>query len=405
MDKFDPDIIDVYAEGGEILPTDSNPNQNANGDPADSPQRDGTYRNLSFYAFGVYGPDGAKIQCGPLEQGQPNPFRPIFPPSLPPHPPFTPHFPPQFPWNHDFVVQAEAWDRAEAQRAKQRYWRTPLILFAVTCCTTWYAGQSNFGPEGYLFALAVMLILTCHEMGHFLQALRYKVPASLPYFIPMPLGPIGTMGAIIRMDGRIPNTRTLFDIGISGPLGGLVPTIVFCWLGIKWSYIGPIISHPEGLFFGHPLLFDWLTNRIYGPLSEDLCLYWHPFAFAGWVGLLITSLNLLPIGQLDGGHIFYAIFKKKAGFYSAALFYVLIFLVIYNGLWAWSLMLFLLALLGTQHPPTQNDAMKLGFFRTALGIATLAFILIGFTPNPIKTDFEEGPARPTKFYALARSTG
>jgi len=377
MDKYDPDIIDVYV-GGENLSTDSNP----------SPQDD-TYRHLSFYAFGVYGPEGAKIQYGTLEREQPGRYQPIFPP------PFSP-FPP--PWNQELVVQAEAWDRAEAAKARQRYWRTPLILFALTCYTTWNAGN------GYLFALAVMLILICHEMGHFLQTLRYKVPSSLPYFIPMPIGPIGTMGAIIRMDGRIPNIRALFDIGISGPLAGLVPTLIFCWLGIKWSYLVPVVANSNEFLFGQPLIFDWLTYVIYGPLPRDVCLYWHPFAFAGWVGLLITSLNLLPVGQLDGGHIFYAIFKKQSGFYSAILFYFLIFLVIYFQLWAWSLMLLLLALMGTQHPPTQNDSMKLGFFRTTLGVATLAFILIGFTPNPIKPDWEMQTA-PEKFWAEERASG
>jgi len=346
-----------------------------------------------------------KFITAPSKINRPSgPWQPPFSPSFPPFPPpFSPPFPP--PWDQNFVVQAETWDRAEAARAKQRYWQTPLILFALTCYTTWYAGKEAFGADGYLFSLAVMLILTCHEMGHFLQTLRYKVRSSLPYFIPMPFGPIGTMGAIIRMDGRIPHIRALFDIGISGPLAGLVPTLFFCWYGIKYSHIGPILSNSPGLLFGQPLLLDWLTYQIYGPLPADVCLYQHPFAFAGWVGLLITSLNLLPIGQLDGGHVFYAIFKRKSATYSAILFYVLIFLVIYFQLWAWSLMLLLLAFLGTQHPPTQNDAMKLGFFRTTLGIATLAFILIGFTPNPIQPEFDENRTAPTKFWAEIRASG
>ena len=389
MDKYDSDIIDVYASE-ENLSTDSSFPQNANGSNEDISPPNRQYRHLSFYAFGVYGAGGAKIHYGSAGNEPPGPLQPIFPPSFPP--PFP------SPWNQDFVIQAEEWDRAEAARAKRRYWQTPLILFALTCYTTWYAGKIGFGADGYLFALAVMLILTCHEMGHFLQTLRYKVQASLPYFIPMPLGPIGTMGAIIRMDGRIPNIRALFDIGISGPLAGLVPTLFFCWYGIKYSHIGPIIFNPDEFLFGQPLLFDWLIYQIYSPLPEGTRLHWHPFAFAGWVGLLITSLNLLPIGQLDGGHIFYAIFKQKAGFYSVILFYLLIFLVIYFGLWAWTLMLILLALLGTQHPPTQNDAVKLGTFRTILGIATLAFILIGFTPNPIQPDWEENQTAPAKFW-------
>ena len=388
MNPNDPSIIDVYpegADGSEIVV--------ANTVDSDLP-KDEKHRHLGFFAFGVYGPDGAKIQYGTLGNGDSAPFQPIFPPPFPPPPGGNQ------PWNQDFVVRAEAMDRSEARRAKARFWRMPLIMFALTCYTTWYAGKIGFDNNGYLFALAVMTILSCHEMGHFLQTLRYRVRSSLPYFIPMPFGPIGTMGAIIQMDGRIPNIKALFDIGISGPLAGLIPTFIFCWLGIHWSHIGPVVFNPNELEFGQPLLFDWLTYWIFGPLPEDTRLNWHPFAFAGWVGLFITSLNLLPIGQLDGGHIFYAIFKKKSAVYSALLFYMLIFLVCYFGLWTWSLMLLLLALMGTQHPPTQNDSQKLGPFRKFLGIATLAFILIGFTPNPIQPDFETEPDKPIKMYAL-----
>ena len=154
-----------------------------------------------------------------------------------------------------------------------------------------------------------MTILLCHEMGHFLQALRYGVYASLPYFIPMPLTPIGTFGAVIAMEPRQGDRKAVFDIGISGPLAGLVPTLVFLVLGLQWSHydVPKTIS-----FLGTPLLVKYIATLMHGPIPANQCIAYHPVAFAGWVGLLITSINLIPIGQLDGGHILYGMFRKKA---------------------------------------------------------------------------------------------
>ena len=178
----------------------------------------------------------------------------------------------------------------------------PAVLFLLTCFTTYSVG----GPA---YSFALMLTLLCHELGHYVQARRYPVPASLPYFIPIPAPPLGTMGAVIAMRGEMGDRRALFDIGISGPLAGLVPALFFSVVGLYLSTVVP--KQPTGML-GDPLLFKFLVRTIFGelPASQDVAL--HPLAYAGWVGVLITSLNLVPIGQLDGGHILYAILRRKS---------------------------------------------------------------------------------------------
>ena len=252
----------------------------------------------------------------------------------------------------------------------------PVALFVLTCLSTWYAG-------GMAYAVALMTILVFHECGHFMQAVRYRVPASFPFFLPLPISQIGTLGAFIRMDGDIPNKKVLFDIGISGPLAGLIPTSICCIWGISQSKLVPREMIAGQIEFAHPLLFQWIQNWIFGPIPPDLTLILHPVAFAGWVGLLITALNLVPLSQLDGGHIFYAIAGKQARRWTNAIFILLIVLVIAFWLWHWVLMLLLIRWIGIDHPPTGNDAIPIDLPRKILGWLTLAFLIIGFTPQPI----------------------
>jgi membrane-associated protease RseP (regulator of RpoE activity) len=269
----------------------------------------------------------------------------------------------------------------------------PAILFAATCLTTWFVGsfdQVVFAvqrgvPEriplallqGLKYAVPLMTILICHEMGHFVQARRYRVPATLPFFIPMPLPPLGTMGAVIAMDSRMGNRKALFDIGITGPLAGLAPTLIFCVVGLSLS---GYTREPSQV--GYPLLFEWLAQWILGPKPPGECIAAHPVAFAGWVGLLLTALNLIPIGQLDGGHILYGLFRRRANAVAALLLYGAILAIIWFRLFQWTLMIFLLLMLGTRHPPTADDQVRLGPVRIVLGVLTLLFIPIGFTPTP-----------------------
>ncbi len=290
--------------------------------------------------------------------------------------------------------------RIPQSRPRRRKIWLPVGLFAATCVTTLAAGAFG-GAEGLLYvlmhgiegswleflreatvnglkyALPVMTILFCHEMGHFLQAWRYGVRASLPFFIPMPIGPLGTMGAVIAMDPRQGDRKALFDIGISGPLAGLVPTLIFCVVGLSWSEIVPGRD-----VFGDPILFRAIAEWLKGPIPPGHVIHVHPMAFAGWVGLLITALNLMPIGQLDGGHILYGLLRKKAHVVASLMLFGAVAAVVGFQLWNWTLMIFLLFLIGPIHPPTVNDDVPLGFGRYVLGWLTLAFIPIGFTPTP-----------------------
>jgi len=262
-----------------------------------------------------------------------------------------------------------------ARVARRRVW-LPIFLFAVTCLSTLLVG-------GGAYALPLMTILVFHEMGHFLQARRYGVHTSFPYFLPMPLTPLGTLGAVIAMEARRGDRRALFDIGITGPLAGLVPTLIFCVIGLHWSKVD-WLPRGDGHFIplGEPLLFTWLTHCIFGTLPNGKDIILHPTAFAGWVGLLITALNLLPIGQLDGGHVLYGLLRTKAHRVALLLLLAAAGAVLWFELWGWTLMLLLLAIMGPIHPPTANDNVPLGPARIVLGWLTLAFIFIGFTPTP-----------------------
>ena len=276
------------------------------------------------------------------------------------------------------------------QRRVRLRWQLPLLLFVATCVSTFSVG----GP---VYCAALMTILVCHEAGHFLQAWRYGVPASLPYFLPMPFTPIGTLGAVIAMDARVKDRRALFDIGITGPLAGLIPTIACCVIGLQAPFSRVIPFPPEALRsaearafeLGEPLLFTLLAQWNFGVIPEGYTVMIGPLATAGWVGLLITAVNLFPIGQLDGGHVLYALLRRRAhrvaqliliGAVAGVVVGVWVFKQ--RGMIGWTVMLVLLALMGPRHPPTANDAVTLGPLRIILGWATLGFLIIGFTPNP-----------------------
>ena len=264
------------------------------------------------------------------------------------------------------------------------------VGFAGIPRTMWNVFRFSFGMA-ICYTVPLMTILICHEAGHWLQARAYRVRASWPLFIPMPLSIIGTMGAVIRMDPVIPNRRALFDIGISGPLAGLVPTLIFCWVGLVYSYVAPVSAMSGTIRFGEPLIFQWMVQWRFGTLAPGMDVVIHPIAFAGWTGLLLTSVNLFPISQLDGGHVLYAIIPQYAKRVAAAIHAMAVVAVLVGGIWfhqtelyAWLLMLGLLAWMGTGHPPTCDDVLPIGRWRAALGWATLALLLIGFTPVPIR---------------------
>jgi membrane-associated protease RseP (regulator of RpoE activity) len=229
-------------------------------------------------------------------------------------------------------------DRSTADPApakpRRRGLRIQLALFLATCLTTTWVGVLNAHPEitrwlafgeilprlldGIPYAASLMGILVAHEMGHYVFARWHRVPASLPYFIPIPLPPVGTMGAVIKMEGRIGSRNALADIGASGPLAGLVVAIPVLAYGIHLSPVRPI---GPGLLEGSSLLYFAIKLLVKGAIlpggGKDVVL--HPIAWAGWVGLLVTMINLMPIGQLDGGHVAFAYFGDRYRRLSGAL--------------------------------------------------------------------------------------
>jgi Zn-dependent protease len=311
-------------------------------------------------------------------------------------------------------------------------WKLPLLLFLATWITTTFC-RFGFGNDvlytfllslclsiagtdsapqhwqyfceqlwiAFQFSVALMFILTCHELGHYIQSYRYRLRSSLPFFLPMPFGPLGTMGAVIAMNDEVPNKRALFDIGITGPLAGLIPTLFFLYYGIQWSHLGP--RQPGGMEYGDPLLFQWTIYWMFGYTPPDIMLYKHPFAMAAWAGLLVTSLNLMPFSQLDGGHVFYALLGKRSLPVIRCLFVAVIIAIAWFQLWQWSLLLFLIALIGVAHPPTANDGEPLTPFRYCLGWTTLLFVFIGFTPTPFILD-EQIPIKKPVLFCLETIT-
>ena len=267
---------------------------------------------------------------------------------------------------------------------RKRLWLPPS-LFVLTLITTSAVGALEYGlAGGVLYSASLVLILLCHEMGHYLTARHYRVPASLPYFLPVPLPPFGTFGAVIKMGGRIPDRKALFDIAIMGPAMGLVLALPLVVLGIAGSTVTSLDSMPAGeTLLGHSILFAFLIEWIHGPLAEGSGLQLHPVATAGWAGLFVTALNLLPMGQLDGGHILYALFPGRSHLlYRWVAFAFAVFAVLVHPPW---LLLLLVVYLMTRlrHPPTMDEHLPIGPRRFGLGLLAILFLVLSFPPVPI----------------------
>lgn len=267
---------------------------------------------------------------------------------------------------------------------KDNYWIN-IILFIATVATTTFVGAS-FSPdfsllEGMKFSFAIMFVLGSHEMGHYIIAKRWGMKTSLPYFIPFPTI-VGTLGAIIRHKGAIPNRKALFDVGVSGPLVGIFASIIITAIGLSLPY-----KAVEGTYIelGTPLLFDLITY-IVKPESEVI----HPIAFAGWVGMLVTFFNLIPAGQLDGGHILRAMLGKKADRISRIMPMLVIATgLIYTTLFKqdsilifWGLVVFIFSM--QRHPEPLDDEEEIDMRRYLIGIFTFIIGILCFNPAPIR---------------------
>lgn len=233
-----------------------------------------------------------------------------------------------------------------------------------------------------LYAAVLMIILLGHELGHYLTCRRYRINATLPYFIPM-LGFIGTMGAFIKIKSPITKKRQLFDVGVAGPLTSFllaVPALVY---GLHLSKVIPNLPSSEGYLLGEPLLMKIIGAVFFKNAGADSAIILHPMAFAGWVGLLVTALNLFPLGQLDGGHVSYAIFGSRSK--TIAKIFLAIYLIMAIFFWfGWLVWALLILLLGLKHPRILDEDSSLGPKRTILSILILVIFILSFIPDPIK---------------------
>ncbi len=260
---------------------------------------------------------------------------------------------------------------------KKPLWKLKIniILLIATFCTT-------FHVNGPLYAVCIMTILLAHELGHYFMCRKYNVEATLPYFLPMPFPPFGTFGAVIKMRGQIPSKKALFDIGAAGPIGGLIFALPIVVIGLSMSKVAPT-NHVGFLSLGEPLLFTALSKIVCAPVAEGFDIVLHPVAFAGWAGLFVTALNLLPIGQLDGGHIVYALLgeKSKIVFKVGVGVFCLVAAFIYHG---WAVFAILLLFFGFRHPAPIDSYTNIGTKRRWIGIALFIVFVISFTPVPLK---------------------
>jgi membrane-associated protease RseP (regulator of RpoE activity) len=234
--------------------------------------------------------------------------------------------------------------------------------------------------EGLPFSLTLMIILLSHELSHYFASRSHRTEATLPYFIPAP-SIIGTFGAFIKMKSPIASRKALIDIGASGPIVGFVFSVVASIIGLELS---EVMAAPEGegmLGLGESLLFSFLAKAILGATPEGHEILLHPIAFAGWIGLFVTTLNLIPIGQLDGGHIAYALFGRQHRNISMALVAALgVMGVIYWGGWIiWAVLMFIL---GLGHPPVLYWESPLDPKRKSMGWLALFIFVITFIPMP-----------------------
>ena len=280
---------------------------------------------------------------------------------------------------------------APAQKSRSRVWIN-VGLFLATVCTVTLGGalMEGYNPladpptallRGLPFACALLGILVTHEAAHYLVTRAHGMKASLPYFIPMPLSTIGTFGAVIRMESPIKDRKSLFDIGIAGPLAGLVVSLVVLVLGLRYSEVQASVPDAQFMTLGTGLLVDWLTEVVLHPLSEAQAVILHPIALAGWFGIFITFINLIPVSQLDGGHVGYAFFGAAHRYVAIAIFLGMLALGLFSPWWfLWAVLVF--ALGGLRHQPPLNDITTLDGKRKALAILSFLLLFLLGTPRP-----------------------
>jgi len=242
--------------------------------------------------------------------------------------------------------------------------------------------------EGIPFSAALLLILLAHEFSHYITSHRHGVRASLPMFIPAPTL-AGTFGAVIRIESPIPDRRSLLEIGIAGPLAGFLVALPLAVTGLKLSYVAIHSAAAAtgsaggiGIGLGNSLLFSLLERLVLGPLPLNASLVLHPVAFAAWIGFFVTAINLLPVGQLDGGHVLYALAGRRQEGISRAV--VLVLAPLGFLWWGWFLWGGMLLLMGLRHPPVLEEESPLGKREKILGVIAAVLLVLTLAPAPFK---------------------
>jgi len=286
-----------------------------------------------------------------------------------------------------------------------RLWLHVLLLL-LTIGTTTLAGALHYAAfaseferravsidwhmvlQGFWYSGTLLAILGAHEMGHYVYCRKYDVDATWPFFIPMPpvLFLTGTLGAVIKIREAFPSRKVLFDIGIAGPIAGFLVLVPALFYGLSLSYIVPAPTEGTVLSLGEPLLFRWGTELVFGTIRDGYTVNMHPMVFAAWFGMLATALNLLPFGQLDGGHITYSTLGRWAAPISLATVSACVVMTFISTSWLFmtAMMLVMLFTLGPRHPRVLYEHEPLGSGRIALAVCALLILALCFTPAPIE---------------------
>jgi membrane-associated protease RseP (regulator of RpoE activity) len=282
-------------------------------------------------------------------------------------------------------------------------------LFLLTVVTTTFMGMLQYAGfisvgepgiprfewgwvlHGFWYSGTILAILGCHELGHYLACRYYRIDASLPYFLPAPLL-TGTVGAFIRIREPIRSKRVLFDVGVAGPIAGFVVAIPALLIGVSLSRFIAAPPDLEGYLLGKPLLYQAVVWLVWGAPPQGHSFYLHPMAFAAWFGLLATALNLFPIGQLDGGHISYAVLGRRWStnltLASVTAVIALTFVSVSWLVWA-VLLVTMLLVFGPRHPRTEDEDMPLDRGRMLVAAFSAVMFAVCFTPAPMEMFFPQ----------------
>ncbi|MFP4082109.1 MAG: site-2 protease family protein [Candidatus Aminicenantes bacterium] len=233
-----------------------------------------------------------------------------------------------------------------------------------------------------VYAAVLLGILLGHELGHFLTCQYYRINATLPYFIPAPTL-IGTLGAFIKIKSPITRKKQLFDVGVAGPLTGFILSVPALVYGLSLSKAVPAVPREESLVFGEPLLLKMVGSLVFKNVPADFDIILHPVAFAGWVGIFVTALNLFPVGQLDGGHVSYALLGSRSRNIARLFIGIFIFMGIFFWV-GWFIWAFLILVLGLKHPRVVDEGTPLSPKRKFIGFLVFVIFILSFIPDPIK---------------------